>query len=129
MPFVQISLIEGKPPGHIKNISESIHQALVEEFKIPEADKFQVINEVKPHQFVFPDTFLDIAHTHNLVYVHITAKDGRTVDIKKRLYARAVELIEESTDLSADDVIIVLSDTAAENWSFGQGKAQLADMA
>ncbi len=129
MPFVQISLIEGKPPGHIKNISESIHQALVEEFKIPEADKFQVINEVKPHQFVFPDTFLDIAHTHNLVYVHITAKEGRTVDIKKRLYARAVELIEESTDLSADDVIIVLSDTAAENWSFGQGKAQLADMA
>ncbi len=129
MPFVQISLIEGNPPGHIKNISDSIHQALVEEFNIPEADKFQVINEVKPHQFVFPDNFLDIAHTHNLIYVHITAKEGRTVDIKKRLYARAVALIEESTDLSADDVIIVLSDTAAENWSFGQGKAQLADMA
>ena len=129
MPFVQISLIEGKSPEHITAISDSVHQALVEEFKIPEPDKFQVINEVKPYQLVFPNSFLGVDHTDNLVYVHITAKEGRTVDIKKRMYARAVELIEDRTDLSADDVIIVLSDAAAENWSFGQGKAQLADMA
>ena len=129
MPFVQISLIEGKSPEHITAISDSVHQALVEEFKIPEPDKFQVINEVKPYQLIFPDSFLGVDHTDNLVYVHITAKEGRTVEIKKRMYARAVELIENCTDLSADDVIIVLSEAAAENWSFGKGKAQLADMA
>ena len=129
MPFVQISLIEGKSPEHITAISESVHQALVEEFKIPEPDKFQVINEVKPYQLIFPESFLGVDHTGNLVYVHITAKEGRTVDIKKRMYARAVELIENRTNLSADDVIIVLSEAAAENWSFGQGKAQLAEMA
>ncbi len=129
MPFVQISLIEGKSQDHIKNISESVHQALVEEFKIPEPDKFQVINEVKSHQLIFPDNFLGIDHTNDLVYIHITAKAGRTVDIKQRLFARVVALIEKRTDLSGDDIIIVLSDTAAENWSFGQGKAQLVDMA
>jgi len=129
MPFVQISLIEGKSEEHIKSISDSVHQALVEEFKIPEPDKLQVINEVKPYQLIFPDHFLGVDHTDNLVYVHITAKEGRTVDIKRRLYSRIAALIEERTDLSADDIIIVLSDVPAENWSFGQGKAQLADMA
>lgn len=129
MPFVQISLIEGKTPEHISAISESVHQALVEEFKIPEPDKFQVVNEVKPRHLIFPDNFLDVPHTDNLVYIHITAKEGRSVDIKRGLYAKIVALIEERTDLSSDDVIIVLSETKAENWSFGQGKAQLADMA
>jgi phenylpyruvate tautomerase PptA (4-oxalocrotonate tautomerase family) len=129
MPFVQISLIEGHSPEHISAISESVHQALVEEFKIPEPDKFQVIHEVKPHQLLFPDSFLGISHTENLVYIHISAKEGRTADIKRRLYARIVSLIQERSDLSADDVIIVLADAKAENWSFGQGRAQLVDKA
>ncbi len=128
MPFVQISLIEGKSPEHISAISESVHQGLVEVFKIPEPDKFQVIHEVKPHQLIFPDTFLGISHTDNLVYIHITAKEGRTVDIKRDLYARIVALVRERTVLSADDVIIILADAKAENWSFGQGRAQLVDM-
>ena len=64
-----------------------------------------------------------------MVFIHITAKEGRSVDIKRGLYAKIVALIEERTDLSSDDVIIVLSEAKAENWSFGQGKAQLADMA
>lgn len=128
MPFVQISLIEGKSPEHISAISESVHQALVEVFKIPEPDKFQVVHEVKSHQLIFPDNFFGIPHTENLVYIHITAKEGRTADIKQGLYARIAALIRERTDLSPDDVIIVLSDAKAENWSFGRGQAQLVDM-
>ena len=127
MPFVQISLIEGKSPEHISAISQSVHQALVEEFKIPEPDKFQVVNEVKSHQLIFPDHFLDVPHTDDLVFIHITAKEGRTVDIKRGLYAKIVALIEARTDLSSDDVMIILSETKAENWSFGRGKAQLVD--
>lgn len=127
MPFVQISLMEGKSPEHVSAISQAVHQALVEEFKIPEPDKFQVIHEVKPHQLIFPDNFLGIPHSQDLVYIHITAKEGRSVDIKRGLYARIVALIQERTDLSADDVIIVLADAKAENWSFGRGRAQLVD--
>lgn len=127
MPFVQITLLRGKPPEYVSAIADSVHQALVEEFKIPELDKFQVVREVEPHQLIFPSSYFDIPHTDRIVYIYITAKEGRTIDMKKRLYAKIADLINERTDLSADDIIIVLSENKAENWSFGRGLAQLAD--
>ena len=127
MPFVQITLLRGKPPDYVSAIVDSVHQALVEEFKIPELDKFQIVREVEPHQLIFPNSYLDIPHTDKIVYIHITAKEGRTTDMKSRLYAKIAALIDERTDLSVDDIIIVLSENKAENWSFGQGLAQLID--
>lgn len=127
MPFVQITLIQGKPLEYISAIGNSVHQALVEEFKIPELDKFQVIREVESHQLIFPDSYLGIPHTDNIVYIHITAKEGRTTEMKIQLYAKIAALINERTDLSIDDIIVVLSENKTENWSFGQGLAQLVD--
>ena len=127
MPFVQIALLQGKPLEYVSAIADSVHQALVEEFKIPESDKFQVVREAEPHQLIFPGSYLGIPHTDNIVYIHITAKEGRTTDMKSRLYAKIASLIKDRTDLSADDIFIVLSETKAENWSFGRGLAQLVD--
>lgn len=126
MPFVQISLLRGKPAAYTSAISECVHQALVEEFKIPEADKFQVVREVDPGHLIFPAEYLGIPHSPEIVYVQITAKEGRTMETKQRLYARIAELIHERTGLSIDDVVIVLTEIKAENWSLGRGVAQMA---
>ena len=127
MPFVQITLLQGKSPDYVSAIAESVYQALVDEFKIPESDKFQIVREVEPHQIVFPESYLGIAHTDNIVYIHIIAKEGRTADMKKRLYAKIASLINKRTDLSIDDIVVVLSENKPENWSFGRGLAQLID--
>ena len=127
MPFVQITLLRGKPPEYVSDIVDSVHQALVEEFKIPELDKFQVVREVEPHQLIFPNSYLGVPHTDKIVYIHITAKEGRTADMKSRLYAKIAAFINERTGLSVDDIIIVLSENKTENWSFGQGLAQLIE--
>ncbi|HEY5751528.1 MAG TPA: tautomerase family protein [Chthoniobacterales bacterium] len=129
MPFVQISLLRGKPAAYTTALSEAVHQALVEEFKIPAADKFQVIREVDPGDLVFPQEYFGIPHSPEIVYIQITAKEGRTVDIKQRLYARIASLIHTKTGLSQDDVFIVLTEVKAENWSFGRGQAQMAPQA
>jgi len=127
MPFVQISLLRGKSLKHITGISESVHQALMEEFNVPALDKFQVVHEVEPHQLVFPSSYLEIPHTEDIVYIHITCKEGRTVEMKRRLYRKIASLIASRTGLPDDDVVIVLAENAAENWSFGRGKAQLVE--
>ena len=125
MPFVQITLLKGKSPNIISNIVNSVHNALVEEFKIPELDKFQTIQEVETNNLIYPANYLGIPHSENIVYIHITAKEGRTVEMKKKLYKKIAVSISEKTNISIDDVFIVLSETKEENWSFGGGVAQL----
>ncbi|WP_306546983.1 tautomerase family protein [Desulfobulbus sp.] len=127
MPFVQISLLRGKPSEYVSGIVESVHKALVKEFNVPELDKFQVVYEVEPHQLVFPTSYLGVPHSDDIVYVHITCKEGRTIDMKRRLYQEIAALISSSTGLVEDDVFIVIAENKAENWSFGRGKAQLVE--
>jgi len=127
MPFVQITLTKGKPPKTISTIVDSVHKALVEEFKIPELDKFQIVQEVEANNLIFPPNYLGVPHSENIVYIHITAKKGRTVEMKKQLYKKIAMLISEKTSISSDDVFIVLSENKEENWSFGRGQAQLVE--
>ncbi len=127
MPFVQISLLRGKPSEYVSGIVESVHKALVKEFNVPELDKFQVVHEVEPHQLVFPTSYLGVPHSDDIIYVHITCKEGRTIDMKRRLYQEIATLISSSTGLVEDDVFFVIAENKAENWSFGRGKAQLVE--
>ena len=124
MPYVQISLAEGHTAQVKKDISRSIHESLVDAFRIPVDDYFQVIHEVKPENLIYAENYMDIPHSPNLVYVHIIARGGRTVEMKKELYKSIAHKIAEKTPISIDDVIIVLVDNTLENWSFGRGIAQ-----
>lgn len=125
MPFVQVSLLKGRSKATVKAVGDAIHRALVEEFGIPELDKFQVIRELEADQLVFPPSYLEIPHSENMVYIQITAKEGRTTEMKVRLYKKIASLIHQHTGISTDDVFIVLTENRAENWSFGRGEAQL----
>ncbi|MES1159684.1 MAG: tautomerase family protein [Bacteroidota bacterium] len=126
MPFVQINLSQNLTDQVKRDISLSIHESLVNVFKIPQDDYFQVIHEIRPADLLFPESYMDIPHTNNLVYIQIIAKAGRTTDMKKELYRSIAEKIAQRTPISINDVIIVLVENLAENWSFGQGLAQLA---
>jgi phenylpyruvate tautomerase PptA (4-oxalocrotonate tautomerase family) len=126
MPFVQITLLEGKSKKTVSDISDSVHRALIDEFNIPEKDKFQTIREVKPGNLIFPSDYLKIPHTDDIVFIHITAKEGRTIEMKKKLYSKIASLISDRASINTDDVFIVLSENKEENWSFGRGVAQLA---
>ncbi len=58
-------------------------------------------------------------------YVSITCGPGRTVQQKKDLYQSVSLKITEYSDVKTSDIFITLNETAAENWSFGQGIAQM----
>ncbi len=126
MPFVQITLKTGYSEEAIKTISNSVHSSLVNAFGIPVNDKFQTIREIDKSHLVFPDSYMEIPHSERIVFIHITAKEGRTTEMKKRLFSEIALSVSGGIGIPIEDVFIVLVENKAENWSFGCGEAQLA---
>ncbi len=125
MPFVRISLPKKLSLETKNNISTSIHHALIEEFHIPKDDYFHVIEELEKHQIKYPESYLGISHSEEIIYVQIIAGQGRTLEQKKKLYHQIATKIAASTEILINNVIILLvENNGLENWSFGNGEIQ-----
>jgi 4-oxalocrotonate tautomerase len=127
MPLVRISVPSGKRAEYLKAVSDGVHQALVEIFKIPADDLFQIITEHVPAaQLVRPKSYLGIDYSDDLMVIQITANDTRTVEQKKALYKGIAERLIDSPGVRPQDILINLVEVKKENWSFGNGEAQYA---
>jgi 4-oxalocrotonate tautomerase len=126
MPLVRIALRKGTTPEFRRKLSDSIHRAMVETIKIPEQDRFQVITEHDAGGLIYDPSYLGISRTDSVVFVQITLSAGRTLEVRKALFARIAQLLSDSPGLRPEDVFINLVETAKENWSFGNGIAQYA---
>lgn len=125
MPFVRITLPKSFSQETGNKISLSVHHALMQEFMIPENDYFHIIEAIEPWQIKFPEAYLEVPHTKDIVYIQITAGKGRTIEQKRGLYREISERISNSTSISRNNVIIVLMENEGkENWSFGNGEIQ-----
>lgn len=123
MPLVRIDLKRGKSAAFRRAIGDQVHRALVDEANVPAKDVFQVIVE-HDDGLVYSPEYLGIHHSDEIVLILVTFLAGRTVDVKKALYRRIADLLEEHPGVPRDDVIIGLVEGARENWSFGRGEAQ-----
>ena len=126
MPLVRISLLKGRPPAVLQKISDAVHRALVETISIPQLDRFQVMTEHAGEQFVYDPEYLNIRRSDEIVIIQITLSQGRSVEIKKALYARTAELLNRELGLHPEDVMISVVEVTREDWSFGNGEAQYA---
>lgn len=124
MPLVRISLPEGLSADVKTAVSKSVHNALMQEFHIPADDYFHVVEEVKKGNLIYPESYLGIDHTASMIFIQITAAQGRTFEQKKGLYAQIALNIKGSTDIRKEDILIVLLENNRENWSFGNGEVQ-----
>ncbi|HXB57116.1 MAG TPA: tautomerase family protein [Vicinamibacteria bacterium] len=121
MPLVRISLAPGRGPDDRRAIADGVHRALMETAGVPAADRFQVVEEVPGPDLHFSPEYLGIAHTPGIVFVQIFLNVGRSVEVKKALYARMAENLAASPGLRKEDLVINLVEVAKENWSFGNG--------
>jgi phenylpyruvate tautomerase PptA (4-oxalocrotonate tautomerase family) len=126
MPLVRVSLRAGKSDDYKKAIGDGVYQALRETFTVPEEDRFVTVSEHSESEFQFSKSYMDIARTDDLVILQITVTNSRTIEQKKALFARIVELLSQKPGLRKQDVFINLLEVAKENWSFGNGVAQYA---
>jgi 4-oxalocrotonate tautomerase len=126
MPLVRIALRKGKSPEYRHAISDAIHRAMVETIKIPEQDRFQIVTEHDDGTLVYDPSYLGISRSDGVVLIQITLSAGRTVEVRKALFARIAQLLRESPGVRPEDVFVNLVEVAKENWSFGNGIAQYA---
>ena len=127
MPLVRIALPRSTTAEQRRAISDGVHQALVEMFKIPVDDRFQIITEHGPGvEIVRPRTYLGIEYSDALIIIQITANDTRTTEQKKALYKDIAARLTQHAGLRPQDIVINLVEVKKENWSFGNGEATYA---
>lgn len=121
MPFVRITLAQGKSAADRRAIADGVHQALVETAGVPPDDRFQSVHEVPAADLHWSATYLGLERTASVVFIQIVLNVGRTVEVKKALYARIAEKLLVSPGLHKEDVLVNLVEVPRENWSFGGG--------
>ena len=127
MPLVRIDHPEGRSAEYRAALSKGVHDALTATFGVPEDDRFQIVGEHRPGTaIVHAPTYLGIAYSDDLVMIQITCNEGRTVEMKRALYAAIADNLAGSSGLRREDVMISLIEVKKENWSFGNGLAQYA---
>ena len=102
---------------------------MVETAAVPAADRFQILTEEPAHGLVMDPSYLGIERSPAAIIVVITLNAGRTLAVKRKLYARIADKLAERVALRKEDVMVNLVEVPPENWSFGNGEAQYGDRA
>lgn len=126
MPLARIDLAKGKSAEYRRMIGEIVYDAMLEALNVPKDDRFQIINEHEPDNFIIDPSYLGIHRTRDCVVIQLTLNAGRGVEQKRSFYKAVADGLHERLGLRREDVFISLVEVAKENWSFGNGEAQYA---
>ena len=110
MPLVNIYLQNVWPEETLRKMSDDIHRALVDAFKIPEDDYNHRIIKLESSCFVHSN-----AKTDRSVFISIFAFPGRSKEAKRRLYAGLSEKLARF-GISEGDLMTVINEPPLENW-------------
>ncbi|WP_248746477.1 tautomerase family protein [Pseudomonas sp. MWU12-2037] len=122
MPFARISLHRGKSPEYLRRLSEELHEALVESFEVPPTDRFQVIHQHEVGELIFDRDYLGGPRSEDFVLIAITSGRIRDTATKQCFYRRLVERLSVAPGIDPEDVMVVISTTQADEWSFAGGR-------
>lgn len=127
MPFTRISLRRGKSSEYLKAISDNFHQAMAETFNVPVADKFQVIHQLQPEELIFDQTYFSEGRSNDFVIFAVTTGKPRDRATKQAFYKRVVALLGKSPGIRPEDIMIIVSTSDRDEWSFSNGETQLLE--
>jgi phenylpyruvate tautomerase PptA (4-oxalocrotonate tautomerase family) len=123
MPLTRIAIRDGKTSEYKQALMDEIYEAMRETVAIKDGDRFMAITEHGEDAFAY-GPFLGIDRSDDLVQIQVFWAPGKSTEAKLAMYRRIVERLGESPGVRPEDVLISVSETAAENWSFGNGETQ-----
>ncbi len=126
MPLARIDLAKGKSAEYRRTVGEVVYDAMLAALNVPKDDRFQVINEHEPENFVIDPSYLGIQRTTDCIVIQLTLNAGVGSSKKRSFYKAVADGLHERLGLRREDVFISLVEVAKENWSFGNGEAQYA---
>lgn len=122
MPLVTLTLREPQVPAFKTAVLDAIHDALVQS-GVPQADRFQRVITLAPEDARIDPTFPDLARPRasGSLLIEILWSVGRSVRVKRALLADLMVRLA-ALGIDTEQVMVVLHETAWENWSFGGGR-------
>jgi 4-oxalocrotonate tautomerase len=123
MPVTRIAIRDGKTPQYKQALMDEIYEAMRETVAIKDGDRFMALTEHRENEFAY-GSFLGIDRSDDLVQIQVFWAPGKAVDAKLAMYKRIVERLGDNPGVRPEDVLISVTETAAENWSFGNGETQ-----
>ena len=127
MPLVHIRLLQGQSPDYLRQLADGVHAALVEAFEVPPEDRFQTLSQCPPDELIFDRHYLGGPRSADFVLIEITAGRPRSTATKTAFYRRLAEGLQASPGLRPADLMVVITTTQADEWSFGHGRASLLE--
>ena len=127
MPLATMHVLEGQyDDRRLSNVSKAVQEALISILKIPAEDFFQIIHVLPRNHFLHTPSFLGMQYSDDLIVLEVTFISGRPKDTRLALLKELNARIVAGAGISPDDLVIQLSESPGENFSFGQGLAQRA---
>lgn len=125
MPLARISLARGKSREYLKALSEELHAAMVESFEVPQDDMFQLIHQHDPDEMVFDPHYMGVDRSSDVVFITLATGRPRSTQTKLRFYRTLADRLAVRPGIRPDDIMVVISSSQRDEWSFGKGLAQL----
>ncbi len=123
MPLIRIDLIAGRTEQEIATLTDAAHAAMLKAFKVPERDRYQIVQEHAPSRLIAQDTGLGIPRTEKFVLVQVTTRPRSRAE-KEAFYKLLCEELKERCGIEDSDVMVTLVQNTDEDWSFGLGRGQ-----
>lgn len=126
MPLLYFNVLEGRSEAELKTMLDAAHRAMLAAFKVPERDRYQIVNEHKPSRMIVEDTGLGIPRSDKVVVVQVVTRH-RAKKMKQKFYKLLTEELQKSCGIAPSDVMVSMIENSDEDWSFGLGRAQFLE--
>lgn len=122
MPLTRITLQQGKTTAFIDQFSRLLQQVLESHFEVPASDCFQIFEQLPAGQLRYDTHYLGGPRSADFVLLQITAGRQRSKETRLAFYQQLVSTLQQQLALRPEDVMIVITTTQPEDWSFSCGQ-------
>lgn len=105
MPLLKCDIIEGRTDEEISSLLDATHEVVLKAFRVPEGDRYQIVNEHRPSRTRIEDTGLGIPRTGKNVILQVISRP-RSIDDKQTFHRLLCEALSDKCDISASDVMV-----------------------
>lgn len=123
MPLIRFDLIKGRTDKEIADLLDAAYAAVLEAFRVPVRDRYQIVVEHDKSRLRIEDTGLGIERTDKVVVVQVTSRPRTTAE-KQAFYRLLCAALQKRCGVAPSDVMISIVENTDADWSFGNGEAQ-----
>ena len=118
MPFVTITLLEGKGKEYIQAVTDGINSAVIKTMEFPDDDQYQVVHQVSQDCLQYQD------RADDRVMMHLVMRSGRSNKSKQAFYKKVVDNLSKNPGIKPENIFITITENHDIDFSFKDGIAQ-----